>query len=547
MRRRRFIKTMAGASAFIGSMPAHGLGLSNYLTSMAAQGSKKDRILIVVFLSGGNDGLNTIVPIDQYAQYFNFRSNLALPEKKLWSLTSRTGMHPSMLDTKKMFDEGRVTIIQNVGYPGMSLSHFKGRDLWLTAGDPANPTGSGWMGRYLNDAFPDYPLSYPSDEMPDPLAIEIGAQSSIGFSRNEGITTSIAFRTPDSFFNLVNKGTRSTLNSNLDINTNYGKSLNYLKQMNEKAHQYATRIKEVYDKGNNSIDYRLEFPGNVPIGVGKNNGLARQLQIIARLISGGSKTRIYMVGLGGFDTHSQQVIENATDTGRHAVLLSHLSTAMRDFFNDLRAQQQDDRVLAMTISEFGRRVRSNGSYGSDHGTAAPMFVFGNGAEGGVIGENANLNKLSRGGNLEVQYDYRQVYTSILKDWFDVTDSQLETHLLKKFEPITNAEGKEQPIINQAFKGTVNDTLPKFFLYQNVPNPVVNLTIFRYYLVNDNTNMRLSIIDRKGAVVQVLVENSSHPKGNFRVQFDASRLIPGMYFYRIEANGTVETKKMLVVR
>ncbi len=547
MRRRRFIQTMAGASAFVGSMPAHGLGLTNYLTKLASQGTKEDRILVIVFLAGGNDGLNTIVPIDQYAQYFNFRSNLALPEKKLWSLSSRTGMHPIMRDTKEMFDEARVTIVQNVGYPSMSLSHFKGRDLWLTAGDPADPTGSGWMGRYLNDAFPDYPVSYPNDDMPDPLAIEIGSQSSIGFSRNEGITTSIAFRNPDSFFDLVNKGSRSTLASNLDINTNYGKSLNYLKQMNEKAHQYATRIKEVYDKGTNQADYRLEFPGNAPIGVNKNNGLARQLQIIARLISGGSKTRIYMVQLGGFDTHSQQVEVGATDTGRHAVLLSHLSTAMRDFFNDLRAQQQDDRVLGMTISEFGRRVRSNGSYGSDHGTAAPMFIFGNGAEGGVIGDNADLSNLVRGSNLKVQYDYRQVYTSVLKDWFSVRDSELETYLLKQFDPITNAEGKEQPIINQAFKGTPTENLPKFFLYQNTPNPVVNLTTIRYYLVNDNTNMRLSVIDRKGAVVQVLVENPSHPKGNFRVSFDASRLIPGIYFYRIEASGTVETKKMLVTR
>ena len=547
MRRRRFIQTMAGASAFVGSMPAHGLGLTNYLTKLASQGTKEDRILVIVFLSGGNDGLNTIVPIDQYAQYFNFRSNLALPEKRLWNLTSRTGMHPSMLDTKKMFDEGRVTVIQNVGYPSMSLSHFKGRDLWLTAGDPSDPTGSGWMGRYLNDAFPDYPVAYPTDEMPDPLAIEIGSQSSIGFSRNEGITTSIAFRNPDSFFNLVNKGARSTLASNLDLNTNYGKSLTYLKQMNEKAHQYAARIKEVYDKGTNNVEYRLQFPGEVPVGVGRNNGLARQLQIIARLISGGSKTRIYMVQLGGFDTHSQQVEVGATDTGRHAVLLSHLSTAMRDFFNDLRAQNQDDRVLGMTISEFGRRVRSNGSYGSDHGTAAPMFIFGNGAEGGVIGDNADLTNLVRGSNLQVQYDYRQVYTSVLKDWFSVRDSELETYLLKQFEPITNAEGKEQPIINQAFKGTPTENLPKFFLYQNTPNPVVNLTTIRYYLVNDNTNMRLSIIDRKGAVVQVLVENPNHPKGNFRVSFDASRLIPGLYFYRIEASGTVETKKMLVTR
>ncbi|WP_299454356.1 DUF1501 domain-containing protein [uncultured Microscilla sp.] len=546
MRRRRFIKTMAGASAFIGSMPAHGLGLSNYLTTLAAQGTKEDRILVVVFLSGGNDGLNTIVPMDQYAQYYNYRSNLALPEKKLWGLTSRTGLHPVMRDTKEMYDEGRVTIIQNVGYPDMSLSHFKGRDLWLTAGDPSNPTGSGWMGRYLNDAFPDYPLAYPTDQMPDPLAIEIGAQSSIGFSRNEGITTSIAFRTPDSFFDLVNKGTRSTLASNLDVNTNYGKSLTYLKQMNEKAHQYAARVKEVYDKGNNTIDYRLEFPGNAPIGVSKNNGLARQLQIIARLIAGGSKTRVFMVQLGGFDTHSQQVEIGATDTGRHAVLLSHLSTAMRDFFTDLRNLKQDDRVLGMTVSEFGRRVRSNGSYGSDHGTAAPMFIFGNGAEGGVIGDNANLNSLNRGGNLKVQYDYRQVYTSVLKDWFSVNDAQLEDHLLKKYDPITGANGQEQPIINQAFKGSATENLPKFYLYQNIPNPVTNFTTIRFYLVNDIA-MRLSVIDRKGSLIQVLVDNKNHPKGNFRVQFDASRLVPGVYFYRIEAGGTVETKKMLVVK
>lgn len=546
MRRRRFIKTMAGASAFIGSMPAHGLGLTNYLTTLAAQGTKEDRILVVVFLSGGNDGLNTIVPIDQYAQYFNYRSNLALPEKKLWSLTSRTGMHPIMLDTKEMYDEGRVTVVQNVGYPNTSLSHFKGRDLWLTAGDASDPTGSGWMGRYLNDAYPDYPLAYPSDGMPDPLAIEIGAQSSVGFSRDAGITTSVAFNSPDSFFELVNKGSQSTLASNIDLNTNYGVNLNYLKQMNEKSHQYAVRIKEVYDKGNNTIDYRLEFPGNAPTGVSKNNRLAQQLKIIARLIAGGSKTRIYMVKLNGFDTHSQQVEIGATDTGRHAVLLSHLSTAMRDFYTDLKNLQQDDRVLSMTMSEFGRRVRSNGSYGSDHGTASPMFIFGNGTEGGVIGDNADLNNLDRRGNLTVQNDYRQVYTSILKDWFSVNDAQLETYLLKKYEPITSSDGQEQPIINQAFKGNSVETLPKFYLYQNVPNPVDTLTTIRFYLVNDIA-MRLSVIDRKGALIQVLVDNKNHPKGNFRVAFDASRLVPGIYFYRIEAGGSIETKKLLVVR
>ncbi len=405
----------AWASAPFLERAARGLGA-------ASGGPGDDRVLVLIQLSGGNDGLNTVIPLEFYDAYHAARANIAIPEDKILRLNGvdKTGIHPAMPEMQQLFAAGKLAILQAVSYPQPNFSHFRATDIWLTGADAGQVLPTGWAGRYLDEQYPQFPQHYPNPDMPDPLAIQVGSLVSPAL-QGPALTMGMAISNPNSFYDLIND------RSDPVADTRAGDQLAYIREMSIKTDQYAGVIKKAAQKVTRQSDC---YPA-----AGKNP-LADQLKIVARLVAGGLKTRFYLVSMGGFDTHAKQVETADTTTGAHARLLGRLSEAINAFQDDLAMLQAEDRVVGMTFSEFGRRIQSNASGGTDHGAAAPVFVFGKNVQGGLFGQNPVWPaKLTVNDNIAMQYDFRAVYGTLLEKWFGMDESATQAVLLKKYPSI----------------------------------------------------------------------------------------------------------------
>jgi len=269
----------------------------------------------LIQLHGGNDGLNTVMPLDQYTEYYNLRPNLAIPyngKRKYIDLDNtlitedQIGLHPDFIHMKELYDQAKVNIVQNVAYENVNGSHFRSRDIWFMVGNYDEYLPSGWMGRYLDHQFPGYPDEYPNTDMPDSLAIEIGNGISLAFHRSNGIPTAISIQNPEQFYDLISSV--GGMPPEYIANTHYSQELQWIMDIEEKSNQYAGRLKEVFEQGANSqnVTYPELYPYHAPSGRIRNR-LVPQLRMIARLLSGGVKTKISLARLGGFDTHAEQV------------------------------------------------------------------------------------------------------------------------------------------------------------------------------------------------------------------------------------------------
>ncbi len=441
----------------INGLPVQALAGHDGLKQLAA-GAEGDRVLVLVQLHGGNDGLNTLVPLNQYDVYKNQRPNIALPRsgnRRLLTLDSQRpdnqqlGIHPDMQSFQRLYDDAQVSIVQSVAYDNFAGSHFRSRDVMFMGGGGNDSFDSGWGGRYLNSQFPGYPDAYPSEAMADPLAIEIGSSVSLAFHGANGISTSVAVSDPEKFIDLISQvGSSSTASSG---NGYYDQELNHIINVELRANKYAQRLADVYSQGKNGT---ISYPEKYTYG-GRDsyNELSGQLKTVARLLSGGSKTKIFLARIGGFDTHALQVENNDPTRGKHASLLYNLFGAVEAFQKDLRQLGIEDRVMTFTFSEFGRRVASNAGQGTDHGTAAPFFVFGKHVKPGIIGTNPDLSDLDRG-NLKYQYDYRQVVGTLLKDWLRADGDALSQTRLAAFTKTT------LPIVGGVVPPPVSKSDPK---------------------------------------------------------------------------------------
>ncbi|MDF1549098.1 MAG: DUF1501 domain-containing protein [Bacteroidales bacterium] len=548
MDRRKFIKRLGAASAgpiLLNGIPFNALAANSPLMKMLAA-SDSDRVLVFLQLHGGNDGLNTIIPIANYNDYYAIRANIAIPNygsRKYLPLddslpeNDKLGLHPSMTGVKELYDQHRAAVVQAVGYDNMNLSHFRGRDIWFMGGDYDERIPSGWMGRFLDQEYPGYPDGYPNADMPDPLGLELGDEVTLAFQRENSIPAGISLSNPDAFYNLINSvGVEPPSPSFPD--SYYGDELEYLMNFEIKTNDYAGRLKQVYDAGHNSpnVTYPEVYPLNAPTPYIQNH-LSEQFKIIARLLSGGIKTRIFLTRITGFDTHADQVETFDTTQGRHAALLYHISESVKAFHNDLKDQGIDDKVLTMTFSEFGRRAASNGSYGTDHGKAAPILLFGSGLKGGVYGTNPDLNNLD-GGNIRHEFDYRQVYTTVLSDWLGspnsaIGDTGFGDYLDKKLDLIANPLAVyDVPEYNGKSK-----------LNSCFPNPATDYTKIGYYLSND-TPVILRLYTSSGKMVKELV-NQNQTKGEYQIDVNVFDLQSGNYIYKIQAGEFTAAKIMFV--
>jgi len=331
--------------------------------------------------------------------------------------TSATGLHPAMAELQNLYNNGHLTIVQGVGYPDPIFSHFRAIDIWHTGSGAKTVLNSGWMGRFLDQQYPDYPKGYPSNSFPDPPAIQVGSvlsNSLYGHSVGMGM----AINSIDSFYDLV-LGKQAEPDP-----TPYGRELAYINTTATQTKQYLEAIKRVAEKQKNLSE---KYPSQ------GQNPLADQLKIVARLIGGGLQTKVYVVNLMGFDTHHNQASATDPTAGTHANLLRHLSEAVAAFEHDLQLMGKVDDVLGMTYSEFGRRIMANASYGTDHGSTGPMLLFGSKLKGGIIGANPAIpEKAGVDDNLPLQHDYRSVYASVLKGWFQIPDKEVDSALLAKY-------------------------------------------------------------------------------------------------------------------
>lgn len=414
MKRRDFLKTSAPLAVvpfFSGRLLAAAMPVS-LLEASVLNNTYGDRVLVVVQINGGNDGLNMVLPLDQYTNLAAARSNILIPETSALVLgNTQTGLHPAMTGMHDLFEQDKMNVIQGVSYPSPNFSHFRATDIFMSGSDSASVVESGWLGRFLQFTYPDFPAQYPNAVMPDPLSISIGSELSLGL---QGYEVSTGQTVPTNF-----SGNLTSLlpYSNTTVpNTNAGIEIAFLRNQQQFTNQYGSRIVAAWNAGSNSLTYPAS-----PSGI--NNNLGQQLRIVARLIKGGLKTRIFWVKATGYDTHANQVSGTDNTQGVHANLLSELSTAISTFQADLQALDLADRVLGMTFSEFGRRIRSNGSIGTDHGSGYPVFLFGNHVLPGIIGTNPVIpTNPSTSASVPMQHDFHSIYLSILQEWFCLSEA-----------------------------------------------------------------------------------------------------------------------------
>ncbi len=508
----------AGASVMLGSTAVTALGRSPLLEHLRRGSS--DRILVLIQLEGGNDGLNTIIPVED-GHYFRARPRLAIPKSVALPLTPTLGMHPALSPLAGLYGDGRMAIVQAVGYPSSSLSHFRGTDIWMSGRPGDNHELSGWTGRQLETEYPDFV----SDPTPYPLAVQIGGLPGVLFQgsvRNMGMSVASAAR----FERLVRSGRIYDEDGIPD--TAYGHEMSYVRRVANDAFRYGKAIHAAAEAGRNEVEYSAQ----------DYNSLAYKLSVVARLIKGDLGARVYHVSIGGFDTHGTQ----GATYGRHANLLGQLAEAVPMFLRDLRAAGLGKDVLVMTFSEFGRRVEENGSLGTDHGTAAPLFLFGPGANGGLFGNAPSLSDLDGAGNLKHGVDFRSVYATVLRDWFGFSASASETVLGGSFESMGVIADPADPLVTR----TQRRELPEQFeLRQNYPNPFADVTSIEYSLRRTD-HVRLRVFDLQGRLVRTLVD-ATRPAGLHEVRFFAQGLPSGRYLYRLESGRAGQSRTMTVVR
>jgi uncharacterized protein (DUF1501 family) len=375
--------------------------VSNSLTK-SIPGVPDDHILVVIQMGGGNDGLNTVVPFAM-DEYYRARNTIGIAKDKVLRINDKVGLHPNLAKLKGLYDGGQMAIIQGVGYPNPDRSHFRSMEIWHTADPKSKAIQYGWLGRYLDNACPGCD---PQHNRINPMGgIGIGAHMPAAMTSEKGL--SIALDNPDTFRWMPLSGDDrdakqaealfEKLNHVVTANLDDPQiaRLDFLSRVAMNAELSSNRIREVTKKYKGGQTY----PGT---------SLGRQLQLVAQMIGGGLDTRVFYVSMTGFDTH-------ANENGPHDRLMTELAEGVDAFYSDLGKQGNAGRVLAMTFSEFGRRVAQNASGGTDHGTAAPMFVFGTRIKPGLYGAHPGLTDLDHG-DLKFATDFRSVYATVLENW-----------------------------------------------------------------------------------------------------------------------------------
>jgi uncharacterized protein (DUF1501 family) len=405
--RRDFLRTSVLGAALSWTVPVFiertfcALNAEAAESSLQAATGKDHPILVVLQLAGGNDGLNAVIPYMDDA-YYRARPTIGIAKDKVLDLNGHVGLNPTLTPFKALYDEGSLALLQGVGYPNPNRSHFRSTEIWQTASDASKIIRTGWLGRYFDNCCSgegatvgvalggQLPQAFTSD---NPTGITFNPGSRLGFAKESDASER-------SLFNQLNGIDHDSVSgaSIAELSGPNGSgmtAIEYLQRTALDAQVGTDKIAEILRRVKPETTYPKTQLGN-------------SLSLISRLITGGLPARVYYASQGGYDTHNAQ--ENS-----HNRLLGVLADAVSAFCQDLKTKGVFDRVMLITFSEFGRRVAENASKGTDHGTAAPMFICGGAINPGIYGHQPSLEQLDAG-DLIYKVDFRSVYATILNDW-----------------------------------------------------------------------------------------------------------------------------------
>lgn len=361
-------------------------------------GVPDEHILVVIQMGGGNDGLNTVVPFSEEA-YYRVRPTLAVPANNVLKVTDTLGLHPSLAKARTLYDKGAMAVIQGVGYPNPSRSHFKSMEIWHTADPEGRVVRYGWVGRYFDSKCPVC-------EQPT-AGVNVGSSLPLAMQAESG--QGVTLETPETFQwmpSLNGIGEREQVELFRLLNApapNEAGTIDFLRHTAMNAYVSAERVRDAIGMYKGGVEY-------------PNTRFAYSMKLIAQMVAGNLPTKVYYAHIAGFDTHAAQ-------RGAHDRLLNDLASGVEAFYRDLEAQGNADRVVVLAFSEFGRRVAENGSAGTDHGTAAPMFIFGKPIKGGLYGQHPSLTDLTDG-DLRHGIDFRSVYATVLDKWLGADPAKI---------------------------------------------------------------------------------------------------------------------------
>lgn len=409
--RREFLRTSMLGAAVSWTLPVFLQKTFLSMDAVAADSAiqtvtgKDGPILVVLQMAGGNDGLNTVIPFAQEA-YQKARPTLAIKADATHKLNDAIGLHPQLTGLKALYDEGCLAVLQGVGYPNPNRSHFRSTDIWQTA-EPQKHSNKGWLGKYFDSCC----------HGADPtVGVSIGGSAPLAFSAEH--PTGVSFSKPERYRWFNTDAQAESAYRELNQNESEGggsinmvaggkksqiSNLDFLERTALDAQLSSDKILEIAAKYRSVVEY-------------PNSAIADSLSLVGRMIAGGLPTRVYYVSQGGYDTHRDQL-------GSHEKLMAQLSEALSAFFKDLKQQGNFQRVTLMTFSEFGRRVAENGSEGTDHGAAGPLFVAGGAVKGGLYGAYPSLTDLANG-DLKYSVDFRSIYATLLERWLHAPSDKI---------------------------------------------------------------------------------------------------------------------------
>ena len=509
--RRDFLRKLGiatGGTAMLGGVPVTGLGLSPLQALSAGIG---ERVLVVVRLSGGNDGLNTVIPTNQYNQYANLRPTLAIPANQSWQLSDEYAMPNFMSDAQSFWNEDSMRIVHNVGYDVQNLSHFRSTDIWESASDADVQDASGWLGRLVSAQHPNIFVDPPEV----PAAVQIGGSGSLVFNNADQVNLAFSVVDPTQLEEIAANG---AVYDPLAVNDCYsGAQLSFLRSITNANYKYAAVIPEYYNASNTQANY--------------TGYLGQQLRVVARLIKGDLGTKLYMVDIGGFDTHADQA-------GAHDNLMEQVTSQLRTFFDDLSYTGHAPDVLAVTVSEFGRRIEENGSAGTDHGAASNVLLFGQGLNGsGFVGQGPDLGDVDEVGNLRSYIDFRQVYATLLEQWLCLDPTLVDDVLGQSFERLDLGLSCQAVSTNQP-------DFPAIAAHIRYGGPGEYQLHYALPAAGELTITFFSPLGQELETVFRGRQSAGEQQLTYRTN---GRLPSGMYIVRFAYNGRAVSKRLLVAR
>ncbi|HRP02661.1 MAG TPA: DUF1501 domain-containing protein [Candidatus Kapabacteria bacterium] len=529
MERRKFIKNTAVVGAGMLAIPnlIYSQKDIEVIPNEKLLSDFDDNIVIFIELFGGNDGLNTIIPAED-DEYFKLRPSINIPPEeavKVNDVYFNRGLVKDVYNNgfQRMFEDGRLAVIQGIGYDQPNMSHFRSEDIWQSGINPKTNNSlkllEGWLGRYFALKLPDFPLNIPEH----PISIAIDGTTPLMFKSEKG-DMGIALTDPEKFYELGHGLTPKE--SLISGNSNYANEFNYIHTIAKQSELYSNAVYNAYQVGKDKINATIY----------SDNSLSQKMKLISSLIAGGLKTKVFFLRLSNFDSHAQQM--DAAYGGGHYALLNSLASAVSEFMDDALKLGFSERITGMTISEFGRRTYDNGSRGTDHGAASMQFLFGNDkfVNGGYWNNRPNLKDLDINGNLKYQTDYRVIYTEVLEKRLSAKPEDIEKVFGESLLPLNVLENRVSSV--ESYLNKVKDD---YLLISPNPNYGIGTITFEVFRAS---KIQLSIYNTNGKLKTKLIDRFM-VEGVYTVNFNINE--SGLYFCSLSSGNKRYVQKILVNR